>query len=46
MIQSHVRWQQLVRFPYALLYKIREDGIRILAVMHTKRRPKYWIGRE
>ncbi len=33
-------------FPYALLYKIKPSGIRILAVMNLKRRPTYWVGRE
>lgn len=33
------------RFPYALLYTIRPDVIRILAVMNLKRRPGYWVGR-
>ncbi len=34
------------RFPYAVLYSIRPGEIRILAVMHLKRRPMYWVGRE
>ena len=33
-------------FPYALLYTVKPDGIRILAVMNLKRRPAYWVGRE
>ena len=33
------------RFPYALLYTIRPDVVRILAVMNLKRRPGYWVGR-
>ena len=41
-----VRRRLLRRFPYALLYKIKPDGIRVLAVMNLKRRPTYWIGRE
>lgn len=34
------------RFPYAVLYSISPDLIRILAVMHSRRRPMYWIERE
>jgi plasmid stabilization system protein ParE len=34
------------RFPYALLYSVRSDRVRILAVMSLKRRPMYWVGRE
>ena len=33
------------RFPYALLYRIRNDSIEILAVMHLSRRPDYWTER-
>jgi plasmid stabilization system protein ParE len=41
-----VRRRLLRRFPYALLYTVRPDSIRILAVMNLKRRPTYWVGRE
>ena len=40
-----VRRRLLRRFPYALLYAIRPNAIRILAVMNLKRRPGYWVGR-
>jgi plasmid stabilization system protein ParE len=33
------------RFPYAVLYRVTTDEIRILAVMHLRRRPGYWVGR-
>jgi hypothetical protein len=35
----------LRRFPYAVLYSVRGETVRILAVMNLKRRPTYWIGR-
>lgn len=41
-----VRRRLLARFPYALLYSIKLDAIRILAVMNLKRRPMSWVGRE
>ena len=40
-----VRRKLCERFPYALLYSIRGDEIRILAVMNLRRRPGYWAGR-
>ena len=46
ILQGSVRRRLLRRFPYALLYKIKPNGIRILAVMNLKRRPTYWVGRE
>ncbi len=45
IILGTVRRRLCSRFPYALLYEVHADEIRILAVMHFKRRPNYWIGR-
>ena len=30
------------RFPYALLYRVWNEQIEILAVMHMSRQPDYW----
>ncbi len=46
ILRGTVRRRLLRRFPYALLYKIKPSGIRILAVMNLRRRPTYWVGRE
>ena len=46
ILRGSVRRRLLRRLPYALLYKIKPSGIRILAVMNLKRRPGYWVGRE
>lgn len=46
VLRGDVRRRLLRRFPYAILYKIKPTGIRILAVMNLKRRPMYWVGRE
>ena len=45
VVRGHVRRCLLRRFPYALLYSIKPQGMRILAVMSLKRRPNYWVGR-
>lgn len=46
ILRGDVRRRLLRRFPYALVYKIKSTGVRILAVMNLKRRPTYWVGRE
>jgi plasmid stabilization system protein ParE len=33
------------RFPFALLYAIDEDEIRVIAAMHLRREPGYWKSR-
>ena len=45
IVLGSIRRRLLRRFPYALLYSIHQDSIRILAVMNLRRRPAYWIGR-
>lgn len=30
------------RFPYHIVYRIRDDDIYVVAVAHTSRRPDYW----
>ena len=45
-VAGQIRRRVLRRFPYGLLYTLRPDTIRILAIMNLKRRPAYWAGRE
>jgi len=33
------------KFPYGILYRITENEIRIMAVMHLHRKPDYWKDR-
>jgi plasmid stabilization system protein ParE len=30
------------RFPYKIVYRVREADIYVVAVAHTSRRPNYW----
>lgn len=36
----------LKRFPYKLIYRVRERDIFILAAAHNKRAPGYWESRD
>ncbi len=36
----------LARFPFSVIYKKRDGGIVVVAVMHNSRRPGYWLSRE
>jgi len=37
-------WRQcrVSRFPFGLIYRVRNDRIEIIAVMHLRRQPGYW----
>ena len=41
-----VRRRKVFGFPFVLAYRALGDVLRIDAVMHTRRRPGYWFGRE
>lgn len=35
----------LRRFPYSIVYYLRESEVRVLAVAHQSRKPGFWRGR-
>lgn len=45
VLKQNVRKAVVIKFPYSILYRIEKDNIYILAVMHQKRKPKYWVER-
>jgi len=46
IILQDVRCKVVRRFPYSIMFSIKPDRIRILALANQKRRPFYWHGRE
>lgn len=39
------RRKVFTRFPYSLIYRFLEGEIQIVAVMHHRRKPDYWLKR-
>lgn len=37
-----VRRKLLVRFPYAIVFVEGDTSVRVISVMHGRRRPAYW----
>ena len=35
----------LNKFPFSILYKVTDEKIVVVAVMHNSRRPNYWLDR-
>ncbi|MCI5125177.1 MAG: type II toxin-antitoxin system RelE/ParE family toxin [Candidatus Electrothrix sp.] len=44
-IGSGIQRYLLPQFPYSLLYRDDPDEIVVIAVMHQKKRPYYWVDR-
>ncbi len=42
MFDPPLRRVLAVGFPYAVIYAAKDDYVRVVAVMHLKRRPGYW----
>lgn len=46
-LDAHGRRRWLIgRFPYLVIYRIKESNLYILAVAHTSRLPDYWEPRD
>jgi plasmid stabilization system protein ParE len=45
-ISPRCRRSRVARFPYGVIYQIRQNHILIVAVMHLRREPSYWRDRE
>ncbi len=55
MLEHPARWRKfeadfrryaVKRFPYAIIYRIESDSIRVLAIAHLSRHPDYWKHRK
>jgi len=40
-----LRWILLGSFPIKLVYVVRDDALVVVAVVHARRRPGYWLER-
>lgn len=44
-ISKNTRKCLVPRFPYGIIYQVKADHVRIIAVADLRRRPGYWRGR-
>ncbi|MBI4586717.1 MAG: type II toxin-antitoxin system RelE/ParE family toxin [Planctomycetes bacterium] len=45
-IEPGIRQCRVPRFPFGVIYRLKEETIEILAVMHLRRKPGYWKSRK
>ena len=45
IMRSNIRRRLIHRFPFGLLYHIDLDEVVVVAVMHLRRHPDYWLNR-
>jgi plasmid stabilization system protein ParE len=45
VVDPDLRRFVLRRFPYALIYSVSSDALRVQVVAHHSRRPNYWRSR-
>ena len=43
--RKNIRRRMVHRFPYAILYEVHSHYVLIVAVMHLRKHPNYWIDR-
>ena len=36
----------LRKFPYSIIYYVRDEELRVIALAHHRRKPAYWGGRQ
>lgn len=41
-VRGNIRRMLLRRFPFGVLYRVDQEEIVIIAIMHLRRRPGYW----
>lgn len=45
-LDEHRRRFPLKRFPFAIIYRISGDTLRVLTIAHRRQKPGFWRGRE
>ena len=45
MMRRACRRTLMIRFPYGVIYGKRENILYVVAIMHLKRKPGYWLDR-
>jgi plasmid stabilization system protein ParE len=44
-VYKDIRRAVVRRFPYLVLYRVKPNHVRVIAVFHSRRKPTVWQGR-
>ena len=44
-LSASMRRCRTKRFPYGIIYRVKNNEIEIMAVAHSSREPRYWVDR-
>ncbi|WP_092349692.1 hypothetical protein [Desulfuromusa kysingii] len=45
VIENGIRKLVVRRFPFSILYQVFKKEIIVVAIMHNKQKPRYWVDR-
>ena len=45
IVEKEIRRSLISKFPFGILYATENDTVYVLAVMHLKKKPFYWLNR-
>jgi len=45
-LSEKIRRRRLISFPYGIVYRLKANEVRILAVMHLHQEPDHWRNRK
>ena len=45
-LDDQLRRFPLTRFPFAIIYRVKGDTLRVLSIAHRRQKPGFWAGRK
>lgn len=42
LVENNIRKCRIPCFPYGIIYRLHDEHIEVIAVMHLRKEPEYW----
>jgi plasmid stabilization system protein ParE len=46
LLDDQLRRFPLTRFPFAIIYRLKSDTLRVSSIARRRQKPEYWAGRK